>query len=314
MSDASLQAPRRRNWSLHDAKVRGVLYQILFAASLLGIAVAIGAQTASNMRERGIPFSFDFWNETAGFAISQTLIPYDAMATYGRAFFVGVVNTLFVSSVGIVFATALGFFVGISRLSKNWIVSKVATAYVEVVRNIPVLLQLLFWYNAVLKPLPSPRASIKLPGGIYLNNRGITIPEIQFHPGAGLVGLALVTAVVFSVAFKIYARAVQNRTGRQLPVLWASLAALIGLPAIAYIVEGSPISFTAPELRGFDYVGGDTLYPEFVALLIGLSVYTASYIAEIVRGGIQAIAHGQSEAAGLPPRGDPVSMLVHGEF
>ncbi|RWK43690.1 amino acid ABC transporter permease [Mesorhizobium sp.] len=304
MSDVLLPAPSRRSLSLHDAKVRGIIYQLLLAGSLLALAVGIAVQTASNMRARGIPLSFDFWNDAAGFDINQTLIPYDTLSTYGQAFWVGVVNTLYVSLLGIVLATVLGFVVGIARLSPNWIVSKVAASYVEIIRNIPLLLQLLFWYNAVLKALPVPRASIELPGGIYLNNRGLIIPEIQLYAGAGTVGLAFLAATIFCVAFWSYARRAQNRTGKQLPVLWVSLAALIGLPLIVFLLVGSPVSFVTPELKGFNYRGGHQLYPEFAALLIGLSIYTASFIAEIVRSGIQAVPKGQTEAAyalGLAP-------------
>ena len=224
----------------------------------------------------------------AGFATPQTLIPPTPWRlTDERSWLGNLANTLLVSSVGIVFATALGFLVGISRAYpktgscrksqlRTWRSSATSRSCCSCS----------FRYNAVLKPLPMPRASIKLPGGIYLSNRGITIPDIQFHPGRWLVWLSRRPSFSASHS-RSTPKVVQNRTGRQLPVLWASLAALIGLPAIAYIFEGSPISFTAPELRGFDHAGGDTLYPEFVALLIGLSVYTASYIAEIVRGGIR---------------------------
>ncbi|TIO34846.1 amino acid ABC transporter permease [Mesorhizobium sp.] len=300
-----LLAPRSLwSLSLHDAKVRGVLYQVLLAGSLLALVVSIAIQTASNMRARGIPLSFGFWNETAGFDINPTLIPYDTLSTYGQAFWVGVVNTLYVSLLGIVLATLLGFVVGIARLSPNWIVAKVAASYVEVIRNVPLLLQLLFWYNAVLKPLPTPRASIELPGGIYLNNRGLIIPEIQLHEGAGSVGLAFLAGTMLCFAYRFHARRVQDRTGKQLPVLRVSLAALIGLPLIVFFLVGSPVSFVTPELRGFNFRGGHQLYPEFAALLIGLSAYTASFIAEIVRSGIQAVPKGQTEAAhalGLAP-------------
>jgi general L-amino acid transport system permease protein len=312
MSDLSLPAPSRRSLSLHDKKVRGVFYQLLLAGGLLALVLGIGMQTASNMRIRGIPLSFDFWNEAAGFDINQTLIPYDALSTYGQAFWVGVVNTLYVSVLAILLATLLGFVVGVARLSQNWIVSKVATSYVEVVRNVPLLLQLLFWYNAVLKPLPPPKASIAIPGGIYLNNRGLIVPEIQLHSGAGLVGLAFVAAILCCILFWFHARSVQRQTGKQLPVLLISLVTLIGFPLIIFLAAGEPVSFVAPQLKGFNFQGGHQLYPEFAALLIGLSVYTGSYIAEIVRSGIQAVPKGQTEAAyalGLAP-GKTLRLVV----
>lgn len=312
MPDALLPTRSRWNLTLHDPYARGIAYQVLLAGSLVALAASIAIQTASNMRERGIPLSFGFWNETAGFDINQTLLPYDTLSTYGQAFWVGVVNTLFISSLGIVLATMLGFVVGVARLSPNWIVSKVAASYVEVIRNIPLLLQLFFWYNAVLKPLPAPRMSIELPGGIYLNNRGLIIPEIQLHAGAGSVGLAILTATVFCVAFWFHAKRVQKRTGKQLPVLWVGLASLTGLPLIMFFLVGSPMSLVTPELRGFNFRGGHQLYPEFAALLVGLSVYTASFIAEVVRAGIQAVPKGQIEAAhalGLAP-GKTLRLVV----
>ena len=299
-------------FSIYDKKVRGILYQIALAVSLTVIVVGIATQTVSNMKQRGIPLTFDFWNQTAGFQINQALIPYDTLSTYGQAFWVGVVNTLLVSAFGIAFATALGFLVGISRLSSNWIVKRVATSYVEVIRNIPLLLQLLFWYNAVLKPLPAPKASIALPGGIYLNNRGIILPAVEMHAGAGLVGTAILAAIVIAILFGIYARGVQKRTGEQLPILIVTVVLLIGIPLFAYRIAGSPVSFVYPELKGFNFRGGQQIYPEFAALLIGLSVYTASFIAEIVRGGIQAVPRGQTEAAhalGIP-HGKTLRLVV----
>ncbi|UWM77490.1 amino acid ABC transporter permease [Rhizobium sp. WSM4643] len=312
MVDISLSMHVRSTFSIYDKKVRGIVYQAALAVSLAVVLAAITTQTVSNMKRRGIPLSFDFWKQTAGFQINQTLIPYDTLSTYGQAFWVGVANTLLVSVVGIVLATIIGFLIGISRLSRNWIAAKVATSYVEVIRNIPLLLQLLFWYNAVLKPLPAPKASISLPGGIYLNNRGIIMPTVELQAGAGWVGVAIVAGVAVAIAFGAYALTFQKRTGKQLPVLLVTILALVGPPLLACVAAGSPWTFTYPELRGFNFRGGQQIYPEFAALLIGLSVYTASFIAEIVRGGIQAVSKGQTEAAhalGLP-QGKTLRLIV----
>ncbi|MBY5400562.1 amino acid ABC transporter permease [Rhizobium sp. Z1P35] len=312
MVDISLPMHVRSTFSIYDKKLRGIVYQAALAVSLAVVLAAVTTQTVSNMKRRGIPLSFDFWKQTAGFQINQTLIPYDTLSTYGQAFWVGVANTLLVSVVGIVLATIIGFLIGISRLSKNWIAAKVATSYVEVIRNIPLLLQLLFWYNAVLKPLPAPKASISLPGGIYLNNRGIIMPTIELQAGAGWVGVAIVAGVAVAIAFGACALTLQKRTGKQLPVLLVTILALVGPPLLACVAVGSPWTFTYPELRGFNFRGGQQIYPEFAALLIGLSVYTASFIAEIVRGGIQAVSKGQTEAAhalGLP-QGKTLRLIV----
>ncbi|MBX4941260.1 amino acid ABC transporter permease [Rhizobium binae] len=312
MVDMSQPVPVRSTFSIHDKRIRGIAYQAALAVSLVAILAAIAIQTVSNMKRRGIPLTFDFWTQTSGFQINQTLIPYDTLSTYGQAFWVGVANTLLVSALGIALATIIGFLIGISRLSRNWITARFATSYIEVIRNIPLLLQLLFWYNAVLKPLPAPKASISLPGGIYLNNRGIIMPTVELQAGAGCIGVAILAGVAVAVAFGAYAKALQNRTGKQLPVLLVTTLSLIGPPLLAHAAVGSPWTLTYPELRGFNFRGGQQIYPEFAALLIGLSVYTASFIAEIVRGGIQAVSRGQTEAAhalGLP-QGKTLRLVV----
>ena len=288
---------------LYDPKVRGYVYQAL----LIGIVIYFGYQMVSNVSEnlarQRIPFGLDFWDSQAGFDINQALFPYTAQSTYGQAFWVGLLNTLLVAAIGIFLATILGFLVGIARLSKNWIVAKAAMVYVEVIRNLPLLLQLLFWYKAVLEPLPRPRDSISLVGGALLNNRGLYVPEPVFGPGAGLIGAAFLLAVFGSIAFYIWAKQQQAATGRIYPIGLVSLGALVGLPLIAYLATGGPISFNYPALGGLNVRGGITVYPEFIALLLGLTTYTAGFIAEVVRAGILAVSKGQWEAAdslGLP--------------
>jgi general L-amino acid transport system permease protein len=258
-----------------------------------------------HLRSAHIASGFGFWDTTAGFDISQTLISYSSQAsTYGRAFWVGLFNTLLVAGFGIVLATIIGFIVGISRLSKNWLLSKVATGYVETIRNIPLLLQLLFWYNAVLKSLPAMRESIVIPGGAFLNNRGLFLPEPVFLHGFGAVVVAIVVGIAGAIGFAIWARKRQERSGQQAPVFWVVLALLIGLPLVVLALKGFPINFNYPQAGRFNISGGIEVLPEFAALLFGLSIYTAAFIAEVVRAGILAVSGGQIEAAyslGLKP-------------
>ena len=195
MADTSILVKPGRGSILNDPKARSLFYQALLAAIVIAILYGAYSNTSRHMADSHIPTGFSFWNAVAGFDINQTLIPYTQLSTYGQAFWVGLLNTLLVAVLGIVLTTIIGFTVGIARLSPNWIVAKVATVYVEVLRNIPLLLQLLFWYNAVLKPLPNPKQSIQIPGGIFLNNRGIIVPDPQFGPGSGWVGLALLAGV-----------------------------------------------------------------------------------------------------------------------
>ena len=296
----------------YDPKIRGWVFQGLLLAALGWLAYNGVSNAVTNMAARGIPTGMGFWNNVAGFDVNQTLIPYSAAgSTYGRAFLVGLLNTLLVAVIGVVLATFVGFTIGVARLSKNWIVAKLAMVYVESLRNIPLLLQLLFWYNAVLKPLPNPKQSIELPGSIFLNNRGLIMPNPQFGDGAGLIGWGLLAALAAAFFYSHHARKKQAETGEQSPVFLVSLALLIGLPLIAYFVTGRPISFTYPELKGFNYTGGMQIYPEFVALLLGLVLYTGAFIAEIVRAGIMSVSHGQSEAANaLGLRAAPTLKLV----
>jgi len=250
-----------------------------------------------NLRRARIASGFEFWNFTSGFDISQTLIDYSSTSTYGRAFWVGLINTLVVAALGILLATVVGFLAGIARLSKNWLLARVAGGYVELIRNLPLLLQLLFWYNAVLKALPDLRESLNLPGGGFLNNRGLFLPQPVFQPGFEAVTAALVVGIVGAIAFRIWARRRQERTGQQAPVGWVALGLIVGLPVVVYFLAGEPITLSYPQKGRFNINGGLELLPEFVALLFGLVIYTGAFIAEVVRAGILAVAHGQTEAA-----------------
>ncbi len=281
---------------LQNPAVRGAFYQVLLVVVIVALIDAAATNVVSNLAKAHVPLNFDFWNQVSGFDINQHLISYSSLATYGQAFWVGLLNTLLVSAIAIVLATALGFIVGTARLSKNWIVAKIALVYVETLRNIPLLLQLLFWYNAVLKPLPAPRQSVALPGGIFLNNRGLVYPDPQFGALAWITAVALVVGLGATLAFRAWANARQLRTGQRAPVWLAALVLIVVLPLVVFFATGSPITLNVPVLKGFNFSGGRSVFPEFVALLLGLSVYTASFIAEIVRAGVQSVSRGQSEA------------------
>ena len=296
----------------NDPRVRSVVYQLGLAAIIAFLVWGAVSNAIEHLQKAHIASGFGFWNQTAGFDISQSLIPYSStLSTYGTAFWVGLLNTLLVAGLGIVFATILGFVVGISRLSKNWLLSRVAGGYVETIRNIPLLLQLLFWYNGVLKALPELRDSYAFAGGFYINNRGFYIPNPVARPGFGWVELVFVIGIIASVAFYYWARQRQMRTGQQAPVLLVTLGLVIGLPFVVLLLAGVPIHFESPQAGRFNISGGIEVVPEFAALLFGLSIYTAAFIAEVVRAGILAVSQGQSEAAySLGIRPGPTLRLI----
>jgi general L-amino acid transport system permease protein len=282
----------------NQPKVRSIAYQAALCV-LIGFLVYGAASNAIvNLERAHIASGFGFWGNTAGFDISQTLIAYDSqVSTYGRAFWVGLLNTLLVGGLGIVFATVIGFVIGIARLSTNWLVAKFASGYVETIRNVPLLLQLLFWYNAVLKALPSLQNSYKIPGGVFLNNRGLFIPQPIAGRGFGWVEIAFVAGIVATILFSAWARRRQERTGEQAPVLTVGIGLIVGLPFVVMALAGFPLTFEFPQGGRFNISGGVEVLPEFVALLFGLSIYTAAFIAEVVRAGILAVSRGQTEAA-----------------
>jgi general L-amino acid transport system permease protein len=316
MSVQPLPGEAPRVSPLYDPRIRGFVYQAVLVGVLAFLTWAGIANAIANMRARNIPTNFDFWTKTSGFDINFTLINYSAVSTYGDAFLVGLINTLLVAAIGVVFATIIGFIVGIARLSPNWIIAKLALCYVEAIRNVPLLLQLLFWYNAVLTPLPQPRASIVIPGFFgnpfaFLNLRGLFLPKPIFGEGFDLVPLALLLAIVLSIGFGLWARRRQMATGQPEPVALVSIGLIVGLPIIAFFIAGRPATLEYPVLRGFNFAGGQRVLPELVALVLGLTLYTASFIAEIVRAGIQSVAKGQTEAArALGIRPGPLLKLV----
>ncbi len=290
------RAPKA-GFSLYDPKLRGIVYQAVMLVVLVALVWTASSYAVSNMARLGIPLNFNFWNQISGFEINQTLRPYSALSTYGDAFWIGLYNTLLVAAFGVVFATVIGFVIAVLRLSPNWIVAKLATVYVELFRNIPLLLQLVFWYTVVLKSLPQPRQSVSVFGAVFLNTRGLVVPNPVFRDNASAVGWALLAGIALAIAFSIYAGRRQAASGQQLPVLWMSLGLVLGLPILAYLAAGMPIGLEMPVLRGFNFTGGRQIFPEFAALLLGLSIYTGAFISEIVRAGIMAVGRGQHEAA-----------------
>jgi general L-amino acid transport system permease protein len=282
---------------LYRPEVRQVVYQVLLLLALGYLIYWVVNNVADNLRRQNIATGFDFLGRTSGFDVSQSLISYSNTSTYGRAFWVGLLNTLLVAGLGIVFATVVGFTVGIARLSSNWLVARLAGTYVEIVRNLPLLLQLFFWYFAVLKALPSPRQSYTLPGGAFFNVRGLYLPMPVPEPGFSRVVAALVAGLLISVGVGWWARKRQLATGQRFPVLRVSVALIAGVPLLVYLASGQPLAWGYPELRGFNFQGGIVVLPELLALLFGLSFYTASFIAEIVRAGILGVPKGQTEAA-----------------
>jgi general L-amino acid transport system permease protein len=297
---------------LNDPRIRGLLYQILVFAALVIFIYWIVGNTLENLRRANIASGFGFLRGRAGFDISQTLIQYSSDSTFARALVVGLLNTLLVAITGIFTASIVGFIVGIGRLSKNWLIRKICTVYVEVFRNIPPLLVIFFWYLGVLSVLPLPRDSIALPFDSYLNSRGFFLPKMVWEPGAWLipVGLALGIAMAWFVARR--ARARQMATGQQFPVLWTSIGLIAGLPLLAFIAAGFPLSIEYPQKGTFNLTGGFQIKPEFIALYLALSFYTASFIAEIVRAGILGVNKGQTEASfalGLRP-GQALRLVI----
>jgi general L-amino acid transport system permease protein len=288
----------------NNERARGLLYQALLLAAVLGLGWYLVSNTLHNLQTRNIQVGFGFLAKEAGFEIAEKAVAYEPTDSYGRAFVVGLVNTLTVAGLGIVFATVIGTVVGIGRLSSNWLLAKASAGYVEVMRNVPLLLQLFVWYGLFTELLPGVREAIDVGGWLFVSQRGFRFAWPEPHPAWSAVPWALAGGVLFALAWRSFVRLRQRATGRQLPVLPVAAALILGLPLLSWALLGAPTAMQIPKLAGFDFEGGQILSPEFMALLIGLSTYTAAFIAEVVRAGIQAVDKGQGEAAmaiGLTP-------------
>ncbi|MFT7387633.1 MAG: general L-amino acid transport system permease protein [Candidatus Endobugula sp.] len=281
----------------NNPKNRSYIYQFLLLAGLSYFFYGIVSNTIANMEALGIKSGYSFLDETAGFDILMSLVPYDATYTYGKTFVVGLLNTLLVSVIGIFLSTILGFIVGISYFSKNWLIHKVSIVYVQLFRNIPLLLQVFFWYFAVLSALPFATESMNIADSVFLNVRGLYFPALVGEAGSGIVYGVLALAVVAVIVIKRWAKKRQDDTGEQFPVFITAIGLVIGLPLMTSLIMGSPFILDYPSLQGFNFAGGVTVIPELMALALALTVYGAAFIAEAVRAGIQSVPHGQTEAA-----------------
>lgn len=382
-ADVSVPPGKPAIWN--DPTWRAIFFQIVVLLGVILVGAFLVRNTLHNMEARGIASGFDFLSKTAGFSIGETHfgISYTEENSYGKTFFVGLLNTIWVSMWGVIFATILGFIIGVLRLSPNWLVSKLAMVYIETIRNIPLLLQIFFWYFAILRPLPGPRGSIQLSfpvidftylittvvlsaaaiflmwwsgvkkreeqsqksmptwmlavasvisvliigklvslftgsglvaqwnESLFLNNRGLSYPQPIPEEGFFVTGWAIAIGVVAAYFVRRWAKKRQDETGEQFPVFLTSLGLIIGLPLVVFVISGNPLHFDYPKLTGFNFTGGSVLTPEFISLLLALSFYTAAFIAEIVRAGINAVSHGQTEAArALGLRANPILRLV----
>ena len=304
------EAPRPAFYN--DPKIRGLFYQALVLGIVLLGGLYLVNNTLNNRAALGVASGFGFVNRLSGFDISQTLISFSSSTgSFGRAFVVGILNTFYVAVVGIILATIIGVLMGIARLSSNWLVNRLALVYVEVIRNIPLLLQLIFWYAVVLGALPAPRESVTFMGAA-LNVRGLFLPKLVFADGILIEFISVLLAILGIILMRRWAKARFERTGQPFHTFWAGLAIFIAVPLLGYFIAGGPVQMEYPQLSTFRVTGGFVLLPEFLAIVLGLAVYTGSFIAEIVRSGILSVSKGQWEAAGALglSRGDTLRLVI----
>jgi general L-amino acid transport system permease protein len=296
----------------NDPGKRALVFQATVLVLVGALSFYLFTNTQANLERQNIATGFSFLEKEAAFEIGESLITYSAANSYARALFVGVLNTLKVAFIGIVLTVILGTILGVARLSSNWLVAKLAALYIEVFQDIPVLLQLFFWYAIFYESLPSPRQALKPITGVFLSNRGLVFAVPEAHPAHKYAFAAFLVGCVAVYFIRKWAHRRQERTGQIFPLFRASFAILVGLPLAAWWLGGTPTKMDVPALAGFNFEGGASLSPEFGALLLGLVLYTAAFVAEIVRAGIQSVSHGQTEAAmslGLKP-GQVLNLVI----
>jgi general L-amino acid transport system permease protein len=309
---SSIGTPGQKAAFLNDPKIRAILYQIVVLGMVGLLGYYLFSNTVENLRRQSIATGFGFLQKESSFEIGESLISYSAADTYLKALLVGVLNTIKVAFVGVVLTVILGTFLGIARLSKNWLVSKLAAIYIEVMQDIPILLQLFFWYSFFYDILPSPREAIEPITGVFMSNRGLVFAVPEWHDAYQYMAIAGIVGCIAVYGMRRWARERQKETGQIFPVFMVSIGIIIGLPLATWLMAGAPHAMSIPKLVGFNFRGGLNMSPEFGALLLGLVLYTAAFVAEIVRAGIQAIGKGQTEAAmaiGLRP-GQILNLVI----
>ena len=295
---ASAAPPKKRDWSLRSRAVRGVLYQLI-AVALISLGVwFLASNTMENMRVRGIQSGFDFLAQPAGFDIGETPVNYDALDPYWKAFLIGLLNTLRVAVIGIVLTTIIGTLLGIGRFSHNALVRGLCYGYVELFRNVPILLQLLMWYLLLTEALPLPGEARSVFGLFFLSNGGLSYPVPVWGLAQALAGAGMLAGVALAWLWARRARTLFEQTGKPRPVMLPAVGLVVAGAVLGWIVGGAPTDWNIPKPGGFSVDGGSSLTPEFLAVLLGLTLYTASFVAEVVRAGIASVPHGQGEAAG----------------